>query len=168
MLRLRPYKKCDAEAIVSWIGDERSFRQWCSDRFPAYPITARDLNDYYDARAMLDNHYEMTAFDESGVAGHLILRFTDEEKKILRFGFVIVDSRRRGAGLGKEMLGLAIRYGFEILKAETITLGVFENNASAYRCYRSVGFRETGKTVPHRFFGEDWNVIELELPRPEQ
>ena len=167
MLRLRPFKKCDAEAIVSWIGDERAFRKWSSDRFPAYPLTAQQLNDYYDAFAELDNYYEMTAFDDTGVAGHMIMRFVDEEKKILRFGFVIVDSRKRGAGLGKEMLTLAIRYGFEILKAEKITMGVFDNNESAYRCYLSVGFRDTGKRIPHSFFGEDWTDIELELPRPE-
>ena len=28
MLRLRPYKKCDAKRIVSWIKDEISFRKW--------------------------------------------------------------------------------------------------------------------------------------------
>lgn len=31
----------------------------------------------------------MTAFDDSGVIGHMIMRFTDEKKTILRFGFVI-------------------------------------------------------------------------------
>ena len=60
----------------------------------------------------------------------------------MRFGFVIVDSSKRGKGYGKGMLELAIRYAFDILKAERITLGVFENNAPAYRCYKAVGFRD--------------------------
>lgn len=54
----------------------------------------------------------MTAFDETGVVGHLIMRFTDAEKTILRFGFVIVDDMKRGQGLGKEMLLLALKYAF--------------------------------------------------------
>lgn len=29
MLRLRPYKKCDAKYIANWIKDEVSFRKWC-------------------------------------------------------------------------------------------------------------------------------------------
>lgn len=33
MLRLRPYKKGDAEVIVSWLKDEYSFRQWSADRY---------------------------------------------------------------------------------------------------------------------------------------
>lgn len=40
---------------------------------------------------------------------------------------------------------MAIRYAFDMLKAEKITLGVFENNPSAYYCYKSVGFRENPK-----------------------
>ena len=40
----------------------------------------------------------MTAFDENGVVGHLIMRFIDEEKSILRFGFIIVDNKKRGMG----------------------------------------------------------------------
>ena len=65
MLRLRPYKACDAQTIVSWIGDETAFRKWCADRFESYPITAEDLNRHYDAMADSDSFYEFTAFDIS-------------------------------------------------------------------------------------------------------
>jgi RimJ/RimL family protein N-acetyltransferase len=111
----------------------------------------------------------MTAFDETGVAGHLIMRFTDEKKTILRFGFVIVDDGKRGYGYGREMLQLAIRYAFDILKADRITLGVFENNEPAYRCYRAVGFRDkdTGETEYYHFGNEAWKCLELEMDRPE-
>ncbi|WP_443741574.1 hypothetical protein [Treponema berlinense] len=41
------------------------------------------------------------------------------------------------------MLLLSIKYAFEILKVEKITLGVFENNKSgAYYFYKSCGFTE--------------------------
>lgn len=48
MLRLRPYKSCDAKYIVSWMKDEISFRKWCADRYEYYPITGEDMNQYYD------------------------------------------------------------------------------------------------------------------------
>ncbi len=67
----------------------------------------------------------MTLIDNNTVAGHLILRFTDKERTILRFGFVITDDSKRGLGYGKEMLNLALKYSFEILKVNKITLGVF-------------------------------------------
>lgn len=112
MLRLRPYKKCDAQHIVKWIKDEMAFYKWSADRYAHYPINADDINQQYKEFENTDNFYEMIAFDETGVVGHLIMRFTDAEKTILRFGFVIVDDMKRGQGLGKEMPLLALKYAF--------------------------------------------------------
>lgn len=166
MLRLRPYKDCDAKYIVGWTKDEVAFRQWSADRYESYPITADDMNAYYASWKNTDNFYEMTAFDESGVVGHLTMRFTDEEKTILRFGFVIVDDTKRGMGYGKEMLTLALKYAFDILKASKVTLGVFENNTPAYHCYQAVGFQEItpDETEYYHVLGEDWKCLELEIP----
>ena len=167
MLRLRPYQSCDASAIVSWSGDEISFRKWSADRFPAYPITAEDLNRHYEAMADSDSFYEFTAFDETGIVGHLIMRFTDKEKHTLRFGFVIVDPNKRGKGYGRKMLSMAIQYAFEFLGPERITLGVFENNPAAHRCYLAAGFTETVETPPSFFhIGKDtWKCLEMELKK---
>ena len=167
MLRLRPYKACDADTIVTWIGDEIAFRKWCADRYDHYPISADDINDHYDAVKNDENFYQFTAFDETGIVGHLIMRFTDEEKKILRFGFVIVDPEKRGRGYGKKMLELAIRYAFEILKTEKITLAAFDNNPDAIRCYKSVGFKEITpeKERPFLVLGEEWKRVEMEIER---
>lgn len=167
MLRLRPYKKCDAQYIVKWIKDEVAFHKWSADRYDHYPINADDINQQYKEFENTDNFYEMTAFDETGVVGHLIMRFMDAEKTILRFGFVIVDDMKRGQGLGKEMLLLALKYAFEILKVKKVTLGVFENNKSAYYCYKAVGFHEASLKEPEYYhvLGEDWKCIELEIEK---
>lgn len=162
MLRLRPYKACDAATIVSWIKDERSFRMWCADRYETYPISAEDMNQHYYAMAQNDSFFEMTAFDETGVVGHFIMRFTDEAKKCLRLGFIIVDYTKRGKGYGKKMLELALKYAFEFLKVEQVTLGVFENNPAAYECYKAVGFNSV-PTAGHEFYilGEKWKCLEM-------
>ena len=169
MLRLRPYKPGDAEAIVSWSKDEYSFRQWCANKLEHYPLPADELNAHYDAMAGADWYYPMTAFDDTGIVGHLIMRFTDERKTVLRFGFVIVDSARRGQGVGKEMICLALKMAFEILKAEKVTLGVFENNPAAYHCYKAAGFREDPAKPPayYPLLGEKWKCVDLCIERPE-
>ncbi len=168
MLRLRQYKTCDAKDIVSWIKDEETLRKWSSDRFGEFPICEADINTKYfenngDCEEE-DNFYPMTAFDEKGAVGHLIMRFTDNKTEVLRFGFVIVDDLKRGKGYGKEMLMLSLQYAFEILKVKRVTIGVFENNPSALYCYKSVGFKEIGEEY-YNIMGEKWKCIELEIVR---
>ena len=164
MLRLRPYKNCDADIIASWIKNEYAFRQWCADRYDRYPVTGADINAHYAGFADADWFYPMTAFDETGVVGHLIMRFTDEEKRILRFGFVIVDVNRRGEGYGREMLSLALQYAVLFLRAGKVTLGVFENNPAAYYCYKAAGFQDvpTEQAEYYHVLGEDWKCLEME------
>ena len=171
MLRLRPYKPDDAETILKWIKDEDAFRKWSTDRYPHYSITADDMNHkYMDCNGDCmepDNFYPMTAFDETGIVGHLILRFTDEEKKVLRFGFVIVDDSKRGMGYGKGMLRLALQFAFDIFKADKVTLGVLENNPGAYYCYKAAGFRDVTGEEPEYYIlmGKKIKCLELEITK---
>lgn len=169
MLQLRAYQPSDAEIIVTWIKDEKSLRKWSADRYASFPISAIDINEKYQAYtsdfSKNEKFFPMTSYDESGVVGHLIMRFIDNDKKILRFGYVIVDNQKRGMGYGKEMLKLAILYAFNVLNAQKITLGVFANNLSAYYCYKAVGFQEVVLEEPEYYLinGEKWECWELEL-----
>jgi len=171
MLKLRPYKACDAQTILSWCKDEVSFRKWTSDRYDSYPITAEDMNHkYIDLNGDCpdeDNFYAMTAFDESGVMGSIILRYTDEARCVVRLGFVIVDDSKRGRGYGKGMIVLALKYAFELLGAQKVTIGVFDNNAPALHCYRAAGFREveSADKITCSILGEEWAIIELEIDK---
>lgn len=166
MLRLRPYKACDAQTITAWLKNEYAFRQWSADRYDKYPITADDMNLYYDRDRNNDKIWGMTAFDESGVVGHFTMRFPQEDNlKEIRLGFVIVDDQKRGEGYGKEMLSLAIRYAFDFIKVSKISLGVFENNKIAIGCYEACGFKavKTDSIEQYSCMGEVWNCIEMEL-----
>lgn len=168
-MRLRPYKSADAEVILSWVRDEDTFRKWSTDRYDHYPITPADMNyKYFGCNGdcpEADNFYPMTAVKDGRIVGHLILRFTDPERMVLRFGFVIVDDSKRGAGYGREMIRLALKYAFEILKVRKVTIGVLENNPGAYRCYRAVGFRDASAAEPivYSLLGEKVKCLELEI-----
>ena len=168
-MKLRPYKAGDARTIISWIKDETALRKWSSDRYGAYPITAQDINyKYLECNGDCtepDNFYPMTAVDGDDVVGHLILRYTNPEKTVIRLGFIIVDDSKRGKGYGKKMIQMAIKYAFDMLKARKITLGVFDNNPSAYYCYKAAGFKEIPMEQPciYEILGEKWNCIEMEV-----
>lgn len=107
----------------------------------------------------------MTAFDDSGIIGHLTMRYTDSSRETVRLGFVIIDDRSRGKGYGREMVSLAVRYAFEFLRVRKVSLGVFENNEAAKNCYRACGFiqAETKNAEVYRCLGETWKCLEMEL-----
>ncbi len=111
----------------------------------------------------------MTAFDDSGIVGHLIMRYTNGNKRELRLGFVIVDDEKRGHGYGKEMIKLALKYAFEIMNAEKVTIGAFENNLPAYHCYKAAGFLdvEMEEDIICELFGEKWKILEMELTKKD-
>ena len=46
--------------------------------------------------------------------------------------------------------------------AKKITLGVFDNNPSAFHCYESVGFKVIG-TDSYLIDGEEWTEKEMEI-----
>ena len=53
------------------------------------------------------------------------------------------------------------------MKADRVTLGVFDNNPPACRCYRSAGFRDTGTEHRLEMLGETWKILQLELTKEE-
>lgn len=78
-----------------------------------------------------------------------------------------MDDTKRGCGYGKRMIQMATRYAFDMLQAEKVTLGGFENNPSAYYCYKAAGFEEIRqeKRYVYDFYGEQWECIEMEVNR---
>lgn len=166
-MRLRPYKSCDAKNIEKWIKDKEVFLKWGGERFGVFPIDASVIDDKYRQKngdcIEEDNFYPWTAIDEdNNMVGHFIMRYTDGNNRQLRFGWVIVDDSMRGKGYGKQMLILGLKYAFEILGAEKVTIGVFENNAPAHLCYKKVGFAdmETVESKP-------WNIVEMEIMKKD-
>ena len=158
-MELRPFTLSDAPTILSWIKDKTAFRKWSADRYPVYPPKPEDMLAQYD----YDTVFPYTAIDDKGnVVGHIMLRYPDPSKSVIRLGFVIVDDQLRGKGYGKQMLQLAIQKAKQEYGAKKITLGVFNNNPSALHCYESVGFQVIG-TDSYFIDGEEWTGKEMEL-----
>ncbi len=90
------------------------------------------------------------------------MRRPSESFDELRFGFVVVDPSKRGKGYGKRMLQLGLKFTIN-LWCKKVSLSVFENNESAYFCYKSIGFDDVilDKTEIYYVLGEEWKCKEL-------
>lgn len=156
--RLRSYNENDADTILSWISDERDFYKWSAGILGDYPISREQFG-------FVNNLMAFTAVNDDELIGFFTMRRPSENFDELRFGFIVVDPEKRGNGYGKGMLQLGIKYAQEIIGAKKISLGVFENNESAYYCYKSVGFKDTvlDETEIYTVLGEEWKCLELEI-----
>lgn len=160
MIRIRPYKSTDANDILSWCQDERAFYQWTAGVMGNFPITDNEFK-------FVENLMPFTAFDEDGILGFFTFRNPNELVDELRLGFVIVSPSKRGRGCGKAILQLGLKYAFDIYGAKKVSLGVFENNAPAYYCYKAVGFDDVilDEIETYSVLGEEWNCKELRIEK---
>lgn len=166
-LTLRPYKPLDAAVITSWLKNEYLMRQWCADRYEHYPVTPEEMNTYYDRYIDGQRSRALTMVDNGDIVGYITLRNPADNPTEQRLGFVIVDDSKRGRGLGKVLVSIAVKYAFEALGATKVSLGVFENNPSAIHCCEAAGFHRVSlpETESYECLGEVWNCIEMEMKK---
>lgn len=165
MLRLRPYKPADAGRIVTWVKDRDAFSAWCADLLD-WPLTEASLEKCRSDFDGKDDRWLMTALDEAGTpVGFLMMTRADYAADSIHLGMIIVDSARRGQGLGTAFLRMVLTYARDILGMKRVTLRVFDHNAAAKGCYQKVGFREAALdrgAFPHGdTFWDCWSMEAL-------
>ena len=123
-MRLRPYVHSrDFDAIKGWVADERTNAMWSAKHAP-FPMEKDAFSDFLTA--MFDKHGDcpfVAVTDEGETVGFICTSINMESNEAM-LAFVIVDPAQRGKGYGKEMIELAAKYCFEILKAEAVQLNV--------------------------------------------
>lgn len=157
-MRIRPYiEDKDFEYLAKWIDDEKIHALWCANLMP-YPITKENLHSFLEKNAMewTDSAYVATE-DNGKVTGFFCYSVNvDDNSGFLKL--IVVDREKRGAGYGKKMLQLALKYAFEITGVESVRINVFDRNAAAKHCYEKIGFVEESISkdiFPYK--DETWN-----------
>ncbi|MCI9657738.1 MAG: GNAT family N-acetyltransferase [Lachnospiraceae bacterium] len=168
MVRLRPLKRQDAEKILPWLEDERVMALWCAGIFQ-YPLTKEQLISRLKQSEERTDEWAMAGVDEQGeVVGHLYM-WPDFQKESLHLGMIVVDSKRRGQGLGHLLLEKAAAYAFEVLGVCQVTLGVFDCNLRALSCYEKAGFAvDYVEKDAFEYQKEHWNRIHMVRKRADR
>ncbi len=157
-MELKPYERKNAETILSWCSNERDFYKWTAGVMGAYPLTPEGFR-------FVEKLMPFCAYEGDELVGFFTLRYPDDDREEIRFGFVIVDPAKRGMGYGKEMLRLGIDYVSRLAGIKRATLRVFADNLPAYHCYLAAGFRDCDPKVEetYQILGEAWKCIELQI-----
>jgi len=163
-MKLRKYEARDSNIICSWIKDEKALYQWSANRIGKFPLKGYELNEAYSKAGEIVPFVAVDDDNENTIMGNILIRYPNEEdRKTVRFCFVIVSPSLRGQGYGKKMVQLAIEYARKKLQVSRITLGVFLNNPKARHCYESIGFKPCGEISMFKKNGIAWECTEMEI-----
>ena len=164
-MRIRPYQNKNFDIISQWITDERSHALWCANLVP-YPL---DKNSFDAFLQEMEDRFGDSPFVATTNDGQVVGFFCFSVNSHTNEGmlkFVVIDNTMRNKGYGCEMLKLAIKYAFEIAKADAVQLNVFPENPSAKKCYEKVGFKERTLTEnAFRFKDELWGRCNMVITR---
>lgn len=155
-MRIRPYQNKDFDIISQWITDERSHALWCANLMP-YPLEKNSFDALLqEAEERFGDSPFVATTNDGQVVGFFCFSVNLHTNEGM-LKFVVIDNTMRNKGYGCEMLKLAIKYAFEIAKADAVHLNVFPENPGAKKCYEKVGFKERTLTVnAFSFKDESW------------
>jgi len=172
MIRLEPFTPADFNQLIAWINDERLMKEWSGSLF-SFPLTEESLawylegaNDFKKPEVFV---YKAVNTKDDTVVGHISLGSISERDKAGRITRVLVGSKaERGKGVCCRMIKAMLKIGFEDLGLHRISLGVYDFNEAAIRCYLKAGFKQEGLMRDVVRHGDGyWSMVEMGILEDE-
>ncbi|RYY90651.1 MAG: N-acetyltransferase [Chitinophagaceae bacterium] len=172
MIRLEYFTEEDFDQLIAWINDEHLLTNWSGSLF-RFPLTRdsldwyiRDTNDLKESDALV---YKVVDTVSQKTVGHVSLGSISRKNRSGRISRVLVgDPHQKGRGLCTAMITALLRIGFEELQLHRISLGVYDFNHGAIRCYEKCGFvREGVQRDVMRYEDHYWSLLEMSILEDE-
>jgi RimJ/RimL family protein N-acetyltransferase len=164
-LHLCPFARGDYERLIASAESPDFLYQWAGPLF-TFPLDRLQLERYLlTAIGDPPTHRIYTALDETGEpAGHIELANIDRLNRSANIARVLVFAGRRGQGLGRELLTLALAVGFDEFHLHRISLYVFDFNQAAITAYERAGMVKEGYLRDVRRVGDRyWSVYQMSM-----
>jgi RimJ/RimL family protein N-acetyltransferase len=172
MIVLEYFERKDFEQLINWLRDEELLMNWSGSLF-SFPLTLEsmhwymeDVNDMPVSEAYV---YRAVDADTGEVVGHISLGGISQKNRAGRISRVLVgDEASRGKGYCRQMVEAVLKIGFEELKLHRISLGVYDFNTAAIRCYQKAGMVIEGTYRDCLLFkGKWWSLVEMSMLEDE-
>lgn len=169
MIELAYFQNEDFKQLMDWVESPSFLLQWGGPGFH-YPLDESQLEKYLE-NANRDGAETLIykAMEAGEVIGHISLGRIDRENCSARIGKILVGNKTtRGKGVGEQMINKILCIAFDELGLHRVSLGVFDFNASAIRCYEKSGFVKEGLLRDARKHGvEYWSLWEMSILEDE-
>ena len=173
MIKLEYFGREDFKQLIEWIDSEHLLTNWAGSLF-RYPLTEdslewyiRDTNTIGFSDAFI---YKGVDTNTGKTVGHISLGGISEKNKAGRISRVLVgNTAERGKGVCTGMLRAILKVGFDDLGLHRISLGVYDFNKSAIRCYEKAGFVKEGLMRDVLRYDDDayWSLWEMSILEDE-
>lgn len=165
MVTLKPFMEQDFDSLIGWVDSPEFLSQWAGPAF-TYPLTHEQLKQYLSQTEGEEcNSLIYTVWMEEKRVGHISLNKIDRDNRSARIGKVLVgDTSEKGRGLCRKMVTEVLKVAFDELHMHRVSLGVFDFNQPAIRCYEKAGFQKEGLLRDYRKVGTTyWNLYEMSI-----
>lgn len=164
VLKLRPFEIEDIDQILPHFNDEE-VRRYLAVIFPVNKLVERNFIEslYKDDKNIL------LGMEVNGtLIGSIGLHRIDWVNRSTELGVVIFRKEYWNKGYGTKAIDLMLKYAFEYLNMNRVSLKVYEYNERAIHVYEKCGFKVEGRLRKAKFFkGRYWDVLVMSILRDE-
>ena len=168
-ISLRPFGRADFDHLLANAESPEFLFQWSGPLF-TFPLDRGQLERYLlTGIGDPPTTRLFSAIDEAGApVGHIELTRIDHRNRTASMTRVLIFSKHRGKGFGREMVTQALRVGFEELGMHRLELLVFDFNRAAIAAYEHAGMTIEGRLRDVRKVGDEfWSVLQMSMLEDE-
>jgi len=167
MIRLEQFQPRDFCQLIDWIYDEETLVNWSGNLF-RFPLSTESLAWYIEDTNIIEGSdaFVYKASDSTGKAvGHISLGGISWKNRSARITRVLIgDTAERGKGCCQGMIKAALKVAFDELHLHRVSLGVYQNNMAATKCYEKTGFVTEGIQRDILWNkGAWWSMVEMSI-----
>lgn len=135
---LGPLVQTDAQALFGWMND----RVIAESNGAWRPTDGMDFTTWFQNVGKDQGKviFAIRKLGEARPVGYLSILHIHHIFRTAEMGVTIGPAEERGQGMGRDAMRLGMRYCWECLGLERITLRIYGDNPAAIRCYQGAGF----------------------------
>jgi RimJ/RimL family protein N-acetyltransferase len=156
----------DADIIAHWSRDSQFWRLAHTD--PALPESAKAVTRDIEVQPIDRLSFSIRTLADDRLIGLIDLYTVYWSHREAFMGIHIGERDYWGKGYGTDALRVLLRYAFDELNLQRVSLSVLEGNERAVRSYEKCGFRYEGRERQvWAYDGRRWDEVYMGLLRSE-
>lgn len=172
MIRLEYFGPEDFQQLIDWISDEALLTNWSGAMF-RFPLTPESLAWYIADTNISETSdafiYKAIDTETGETIGHISLGGISRKNSAARISRVLVgNTAARGKGYCTAMITAVLKIAFDEMGLHKVSLGVYDFNTAAIRCYQKAGMHIEGRMRDALKYGNTyWTLVEMSMLEDE-